>query len=88
MDRRLDGCHFSLRCLAIVLSSDSPRDSSPLLELALLDASASARRAESLLLGHLEARVLANVYSSMRMGWEPVVDPWPFALQLERTASP
>ena len=78
------GCSFSIDSLAIVLSTVSGAVETPLLEVAALSTIASARHSGGLLLVNIQARLLVNVYSNMRLGWEPAVEPWSFGLQLER----
>lgn len=74
-------------CLAVVLSTDDHARETPLLEAALLSVGSSSRGIGAGLQGRMEGQVLANVYTNMRQGWEPLLEPWPFAVQA-KTATP
>lgn len=83
----IDGCCVSIGCVAIVLSTVGKGQEVNLLELALLGARGTARVSGGLLLFHAEATFLADVYSNVKRGWEPVAERWPFAIQAEHATT-
>ena len=79
----MNGCCLSIDSLALVLSTVSGSEETPLLEVGLLSLETSTRHADGVLLTHLNGRLLANVYTNTRLGWEPVLEPWTLGVQIE-----
>lgn len=65
---------------AVMLSSDTSAGDLPIFDASIMDTSADATLEDGQLNGALNAQICGNVYSSQKDGWEPVIEPWCFAI--------
>ena len=74
---------LSVASCVIQLSSNAEQAGVPLLELELKDlASSVASNASVALEARSQASVAFSAYSMARLGWEPAIEPWRFALDV------
>ena len=73
------GCSASIDSLALLLTTGQQPDEIPLLEAAVLGIDAGLRESSlGSLQAKLQAKLLTNVYNTLKCGWEPVLEPWEF----------
>ncbi len=59
----------------------------PLLEVAATGVDADVRSTSGRgIVACVQGSVQSNVFSHTRLGWEPVVERWPFVLKVERSS--
>lgn len=67
---------------AVLLSSDTNSSDLPIFDASISDVSADAMLEDGQIGGTLMCQIGANVYCIKRDGWEPVIEPWRFALDV------
>lgn len=80
---RIAGC-ASLRIgsAAVLLSSDTNYSDLPIFDASISDVSADAMLEDERVGGTLTCQIGANVYCRKKDGWEPVIEPWRFAMDV------
>ena len=73
--------------LGMLLSGSGGTEELPILEAALTHVAAKATLLQGRLRGSIAVHIAANAFSVQQAGWEPVIEPWAFSVQVE-TAIP
>lgn len=76
-----------VRSAAILLSQDHGSSSIPILEAVLSKTALEAHYQDSVMRVALSARPHINSYSNEKLGWEPLVEPWIFAIDMDLNLS-
>lgn len=77
-----NGLIVSCNCLALTTSLISGSRETPLLELAFVSLAADIQHKDLGIVGHLKGDVLINVFSNIKVGWEAMLERWPFEVQM------
>ena len=73
------GCHIKIGQVAVILSTGQPEQETPLLEGAILNIDFGLHTiSERVLQAVGDGRLALNGHSTMRSGWEPIIEPWKF----------
>ena len=67
-----------VQCAGLLLSQDHGGSSIPILEAALAQVDLQAQVDHTMLEASLSAMPHINTYSSEKLGWEPLLEPWSF----------
>ncbi len=67
---------------AVLLSSDTHSSDLPIFDACISDVSADAVLEDGQIGGTLMCQIGANVYCRKKDGWEPVIEPWRFAMDV------